>query len=546
MFNPITYPWETISVNSKSEFDTSVNNIPWYSQIVVNKENELTNATTGEKFPSKIISKLYHLFEMPGPSIKGDMSYQITIDIDNTQQYNLQFYNTSNIEDCAHQIEQFEYFFDRIMNAMLFLFRTCLKIDKHIKSPIYWDEILNKIHENKKDDLAKYGLVVDLARLPELINPISRIIKSPKRVLQRVHAQERIQKVQEVDVKCIIDLARRPGSILAEKAGAKQRILSIKREENINIIENRVTKHCCTLAAKASKRYLDEHKDIKTSDSDRKKAVQRLFKECKRLPEISSFSGVMNLHEPCRQPNYTLMQNADYYKVWKAYIQLVKNEDLRSDLWRWNRRMWVDYLGFFLSDVLFAFQKTMTDKYLYEIGNKTVFGKRKHDAGLWFLSDTLPGPYIVHTTSNTPGTLYIIQGDRNTLINLSELTCELSALNADYLLIYFYAGKNIVLPVYGILPPHQLSNKNREKYVNDMMPSLIKNIRIINSKTTKWDCKNGWILFGDWDKNKPLDKIQNLGEGIKCWASEVDPDYKVWGDQMENYFEPLMKITETQ
>ena len=545
MFIPITYPWEAISIDSKSEFDTRVNDIPWYSQIVVNKENELTNATTGENFPCKIISEVHHLYELPGPAIKGDMSRQITIDVDNTQQYDLQYYHSSNIEDYAQQIEQFEYFFDRIMNAMLFLFRICLKIDKYKKSSIYWDEILDQIHENKKDDPAKYGLVVDLARLPELINPISRITKRPKRELQRVHAQERIQKVQEVDIKCIIDLARRPGSVLAEKAGAKQRILAIKREENINILENKVTKHCCTLAAKASKRYLDEHKNIKASDSDRKKAVRKLFKESKRLPEISSFSDVVNLHEPCRQPNYTLMQNADYYKVWKAYIQLVKNEDLRVELWKWNRRMWVDYLGLFLSDVLFSFQKTMTDKYLYEIGEKTVFGKRKHDAGLWFISDTLPGPYIVHPTSNTAGTLYFIQGDYDTLINLSESTSELSVLNADYLLIYLYAEKKTVLPIYGILPPHQLTNSDRKKYVNNMMPSIIKNIRIFNSGTTKWYCKNGWILLGDWDKNKPLDKIQNLGEGIKCWTSEVDPDYKVWVDQMENYFEPLTKITET-
>lgn len=545
MFNPITYPWETICFDSKSEFDTNVNNIPWCSQIVVNNENEVTNATTGEKFPSKIISESHHLFELPGPAIKGDMSRQMTIDIDNIQKYKLQFYPSSNIEDYAHQIEQFEYFFDRIMNAMLFLFRTCLKVDKYPKTSIYWEEILDDIHKNKNDDHAKYALVVDLARLPELINPVGRITQKPKRVLRRVHAQERIQKVQEVDIKCIIDLARRPGSILAEKAGSKQRILAIKREENINILENRVAKHCCALAAKASKRYLDEHKDIKISDSKRKEAVQKLFKESKRLPEISSFSDVVNLNEPCRQPNYTLMQNADYYKVWKAYIQLVKNEDLRADLWKWNRRMWVDYLGLFLSDVLFSFQKTMTDKYLYEIGEKTVFGKRKHDAGLWFIYDTLPGPYIVHPTSNKTGTLYFIQGDYDTLINLSESTSDLSVLNADYLLIYLYAEKKTVLPIYGILPPHQLTNKDRKKYVNDMMPSLIKNIRIFNRNTTKWDCKNGWILLGNWDKNKPLEKIQNLGEGIKCWTSKVDPDYKVWGDNMENYFEPLMKITET-
>jgi hypothetical protein len=78
------------------------------------------------------------------------------------------------------------------------------------------------------------------------------------------------------------------------------------------------------------------------------------------------------------------------------------------------------------------------------------------------------------------------------------------------------------------------------------LPSLIKNIRNFNNKTTKWACKSGWALLGNWGKNKPLDKIQNLGEDIKCWTSEVNPDYKAWDSQKVNYFEPLMNITGIQ
>ena len=546
MFYRLTYPWESISVDLRSEIDTSDNNIPWCSQVILQKGKKITNATTGANFPIKQISKTLNVFELPGPAIKGDISRHIAIDIDNIQKFNLHFFDSTNIDSNSKQAEQFELFFDRIMNAMLFLFRACLHADEYKKYKVYWDQILDEIHKNKDDDPAKYALVVDLARLPELIHPIDRITEKPKRVLQRVHAQERIQKVQEVDIKCIIDLARRPGSILAEKAGAKQRILAIKRTEKINILENRVTKHCCSLAAKAAKRYLNEHEKININKSPRKKMVLKLFKESKRLPLKSTFSDVVNLLEPCRQPNYTLMQNADYYKVWKAYIQLVKNEDLRADLWQWNRRMWADYMGLFLSDILFAFQKKMTDKSFLGIGEKTVFGKRKHEAGLWFLTDTLPGPYIVNPDSSTPGTLYFIQGDYDTLINLSESLAELSVLNADYLLIYFHSEKKIVLPIYGILPPHHLSNKDRGKYVNDLLPSLIKNIRNFNNKTTKWACKSGWALLGNWGKNKPLDKIQNLGEDIKCWTSEVNPDYNAWDSQKVNYFEPLMNITGIQ
>ena len=55
--------------------------------------------------------------------------------------------------------------------------------------------------------------------------------------------KERLNKVREVDVKCIIDLSRRPGSVVVEKAGKTQSIMAVKRTGDINILENRVTKH---------------------------------------------------------------------------------------------------------------------------------------------------------------------------------------------------------------------------------------------------------------------------------------------------------------
>ena len=542
MWNTITYPWEAISIDFQSDFAPDEDDISWCPQIVASEESVLTSATSGGLFPTRVLSGTHKILELPGPAIKGDMSRQIILDIDRRQQVTFQYLNGSNKQDHSERIEQFELFFDQIMNAMLFLMRDCIHVDQHKTRNIYWDDILEKVHKNEDNDPAKYALVVDLARLPELINPVDRITEKPKRVLRRIHDQERIQKVKEIDIKCIIDLARRPGSVLAEKAGPKQRILAIKRTENIDILENRVTKHCCSLAVTASKRYLREHDHIKIDESPRKKMVKKLFLESKKLPLKSTFQDIVNLIEPCRQPNYTLMQNADYYKVWKAYAQLVRNEDLRAELWKWNRRMWVEYVALFLVDILHAFQKIMTDENLVEIGQKTVFGNRRHASGSWFLSDALPGPFLVDPGSNSPGTLYFIQGDHDSLINLSETLADLSALNADYLLICFRDNQKTVLPIYGILPSHHLTKNDRTRYVNDMLPSLMKNIRSFNTMSTGWTCKNGWVLFGNWSQNKTADKVQNLKKGMKCWTSEVNPDYRDWEGNREKYFEPLMNI----
>jgi hypothetical protein len=39
-----------------------------------------------------------------------------------------------------------------------------------------------------------------------------------------------------------------------------------------------------------------------------------------------------------------------------------------------------------------------------------------------------------------------------------------------------------------------------------------------------------------------MDNIQNLGKGIKCWTSAVDPDYRQWAGNRENNFGPLRNI----
>ncbi|SVD33253.1 uncharacterized protein METZ01_LOCUS386107, partial [marine metagenome] len=37
----------------------------------------------------------------------------------------------------------------------------------------------------------------------------------------------------------------------------------------------------------------------------------------------------------------------------------------------------------------------------------------------------------------------------------------------------------------------------------------------------------------------------NLKKGMKCWTSEVNPDYRDWEGNREKYFEPLMNICES-
>jgi len=532
----VKYPWDALlDNNSQNIVPKDGVDVTWCPQVVVNEEHSIINTMTGLEYPSKTYSISKKIYNLPGPSIKGDTAKRIVLSINDEQVFFNYFDKNRSLDQ--YQLEQFEFFFDRIMNSLLTFFRESLKVDVFQKENIYWGQIIDEMHAIKDDDPAKYSLVVDLSRPLELINPIDRITEKPKKVLQRIHDQERIQKVKEVDIKCIIDLARRPGTVLSEKAGSKQRILAIKRKEKINILENRVTKHCCDLAVIGAKRYIREHEDIPTNISARKRSVLNLLKKSKSLPLKSTFKEVDNLIEPCRMPNYTLMQNPDYYKVWKAYLQLVKNEDLRSELWRWNRNMWVDFIALYLADLLNKYK--IENNEIVEMGEKTVFGLQKHEYGTRLSFDSLPGPFIFYSGESELTTIYLINGDRETLNNFSKDIVGLSALNADYLLIKINKNNRSVLPIYGILPPYHLGKNLLDKFVNKMQSSLISTVENARTKFPKWDYNNSWILLGNWGQHSVNFKVSSLGKKFKCWTNTISPDHRFWHEDHEQALEVL-------
>jgi len=357
-------PWNVIDAildtstwQDKQEVDFGV---AWPQFLMTDGCIGIQCGTTGEPYPSRLVKiedKWIRVTELPGPAIKGDAAIEEHIEVrqDGTSsslitiKYPHQY--SVGTERGENTTSSYEAFFDRLLNETLFIVRHGLKVDRPRSPSVFWRDLLGYLKNNYDNDPAKHALIVDLAE--SITGPIDYITDRPKRILKRVRDQQRIQNVQEIDTHCIVDLARRPGYTLAEKAGPKQRILAIKRRESIDVLENRVTLHCCKLLGVASTRYLVAHKEIE--ESRRKELVDTLYRCIKRMPLKASFRGVGRLEKPCRHPNYTLMQNVHYAKVWQAYSQIVRIEELRDTIWRWARRLWSEYIGVYLSDTLLAF-----------------------------------------------------------------------------------------------------------------------------------------------------------------------------------------------
>lgn len=537
MFKGLEYPWDALAAIQDWESNPGDSGDSWQSQLVVRSGTPVSMLVSEAGLPARRLSEEFSVIDLPGPAIKGDASRTLSIKVGEQQTHTVPYYVNGGEPDRLARLARFEAAFDEVLDTMLYLVRECLRADRFQRTNVYWRDILSLLSHSQESDPAKYSLIVDLARPRELVEPIHRISDRPRKILRRIHEQERIQKVREIDTKCLTDLAQRPGSTIAEKAGPKQRLMAIQRTEIIDTLENRVTQHCIELSTKSARRYLQDHRDVDPSTSSRVRRVTKLHQRNRQALAKETFQGISRLLEPCRQPNYALLQNSDYSRVWSAYVQLIHNSDLRSNLWVWSRRLWASYMAFYLAAAIESIvEKAGTDR-MEALGEKTVLASREYQDGDWLMPDSLPGPFIVKGNSGKPSTLYLTEGNHKTLARLSDRTGELAILNADYLLIKSRAGRLEVVPVYALFPPHHLE---RSRYVECVLQATEKLSSRLSSFAQNLSHSNvvgGWVLVCNWDRSGGLQVTGDVDPARNIWLSSVSSDYRKWF--MNDLHEPV-------
>lgn len=517
----------------------------WPQFLITDGSAVIQGGPTAETYPSRLVetkAQCFRVTELPGPAIKGDAALEEHLRVRHdgttssliTIKYPHQY--SVGTESVGKTTSSYEAFFDRLLNETLFIVMHGLKIDRPRPPSVFWRDLLGYLKNNYENDPAKHALIVDLAE--SITEPIDYITSRPKKILKRVRDQQRIQNVQEIDTHCIVDLARRPGYTLAEKAGSKQRILAIKRRESIDVLENRVTLHCCKLLGGASARYLAAHNEIE--ESRRKTLVDSLYRFTKRMSLKSSFLGVSRLEKPCRQPNYTLMQNVHYAKVWQAYSQLVRNEEVRDSIWRWARRLWAEYIGLYLADTLLALADKASLPIFVEAGEKIVQATSRPFFGKWLLQDVMPGPFILGKHDGDEGTLYLL--DRDSCGTRWLETERLSLLNADYVLIWLTNNGRKVLPIYAHLTPTDVKHWDLDRSVRRIAEDVFMNIEKFNIRFSDLKCIGAWILHGHKSQKSFTEEHQTKHQQLCCWQSAPPLDPNSWSALGEQRFTPLKEL----
>lgn len=201
------------------------------------------------------------------------------------------------------------------------------------------DTLISGWHESAASNEPRMALIVRLARsLPDLL---SAVCQRPRHTLKRERQLQPLGRIQEVDSGCLRWLARQPGETVAEKAGTKQTAMAVVRVEDIDTPENRVVRDLLARGMMACERYLREYRSA--ADHPRVLVVNR-FQYC--LRQLAADTPICRAKKlvGVPQPNYVLQHDPRYQTLWKAYIQLVRQQMLEDNIWRWRHRLFAEHV----------------------------------------------------------------------------------------------------------------------------------------------------------------------------------------------------------
>lgn len=513
---------------------------PWPRFAVFPSGTILRSASNAQAYPATDVFDIgagsFRVAELPMPGLGGDSAYGEGVERyegnDLIDRLPLDYPERYPVGDTDEESEfsVYEAFFDQMLNETLYLIRQVLKAD-HPRSPVtYWPSVLAELRDNKDNDPARHALIVDLAEALKL--PMEYVTSHPKKTLKRIRDQQRVQLVQEVDMHCLMDLARRPGSTMPEKAGPKQRVMAVIRYESVDLLENRVARHCCELLNRAAARYLRSHKHV--GNSDRKRQVEKLCRNSKRWPAKPMVYGVRSLVSPCRQPNYALLQNMHYSRIWDGYAKLVRNEELRGELWRWPRRLWMDRVGVYVADTVINWANRKRHAVFINTADRLLQARPRHDFGAWLSSDIMPGPFIISVNSAEAGSLYIINGKN--AFRIHEQFMEASLLCADFLAFWVKGSSIHTLPIYATWPsPRDEPGWDEEERLR-IAEDVLESVAQFNKRAKQLVAIGAVIIQGLWDAKNQERRHTTIRADLKCWQIGLHPDVSSWSIDVEDRY----------
>jgi hypothetical protein len=121
-------------------------------------------------------------------------------------------------------------------------------------------------------------------------------------------------------------------------------------------------------------------------------------------------------------PNYALLQDQRYRRVWRAYREILRNFDEQDECWRWQHRLWADYCRLLVQVALHATPK------FHAIAESPLRIAPEQRRGRWSLVDAHSGTYLVYDNDDEPAAVISVLWD--TTLRHSKLAPWMAGLGA--------------------------------------------------------------------------------------------------------------------
>lgn len=177
---------------------------------------------------------------------------------------------------------------------------------------------------------ARLPLILSLDRKYQLRGKLELMAPKLRSQLNRTAEMMKLGRIQEMDAYCLRDYIRRPGRDATEKAGDRQELLAIQRYQNFNTPENRFLKGFCNylhLECLEYKEYAE---------------ARRLQQTIERFRQEPSVQTITRSHNFAGKPNYVLQQNPIYRSFYQAYLDYVKRQTEKQNLWGYRQGLLVE------------------------------------------------------------------------------------------------------------------------------------------------------------------------------------------------------------
>lgn len=184
---------------------------------------------------------------------------------------------------------------------------------------------------------ARMALIVKLAR--EIAHVLGLVCDKPRVVLRRMREFQNIARIQEIDSNCLRWLARQPGRDVFERAGSRQQLLGVVRKEHTDTLENQMVRDLLHRARVECGTYVSLNHEF--SEHDRVRTVSSFRRQLVKWERHSDIAQARRLAGPV-QPNYVLLHEPKYKKLWDAYQMLLAQQKQKDDIWRWRYRTFAE------------------------------------------------------------------------------------------------------------------------------------------------------------------------------------------------------------